>query len=367
MTTGSLRSSIRLALALGAIACVAAACAYRHEKGDAGGISGGNRNQSGGGSPSFAEVRDRVIGPECSGCHAGFVEYGQAYAKRDAIRDRVFVVGNMPKGGKLTDDESALLRAWLDAGAPEPAIASPAASPTPQSTAGSIETAPRPDTAPTWNDVQSGFFKPNCTKCHSGPDADGGIDLTDYDQVKGNADDILDQVFVERAMPPKPQLYARMTEASKNLLTRWMDAGMTPPEGYVPPAPNPSASASASAAPAPLSSPEPVSSPSTPPSPQPVPAITLQPADASSAWTRMQNEFFAPFCITCHSGPRPKGRLDLTDFDAAHAAADKIRKTVLEKGSMPPSRIRAKMAQGDFDKLQAWLDAGAPNSSEPRP
>ncbi|MFB3907552.1 MAG: hypothetical protein ACE15D_04020 [Candidatus Eisenbacteria bacterium] len=80
-----------------------------------------------GGDVTFTEQVHPVMERSCS-CHqpGGIMypqvpldTYARAYARRSAIRLKVWEQRAMPPGGGLTEDERALFRDWVDAGAPE--------------------------------------------------------------------------------------------------------------------------------------------------------------------------------------------------------------------------------------------------------
>jgi uncharacterized membrane protein len=45
--------------------------------------------------------------------------YANAHAKAASIKNRVFVLKNMPLGGTLTPDQRQLFASWADGGAPQ--------------------------------------------------------------------------------------------------------------------------------------------------------------------------------------------------------------------------------------------------------
>jgi uncharacterized membrane protein len=78
-------------------------------------------------APDFAEVTAKVFKPRCNSCHnAALMQgntrldtYANAKEKADEVREQVFELKLMPQGSSLTEDESWLLKAWLDADAPQ--------------------------------------------------------------------------------------------------------------------------------------------------------------------------------------------------------------------------------------------------------
>ncbi len=77
---------------------------------------------------TYAEVRE-IFQAKCSLCHnpgtggnpPNWLDYSVAAGRLNSIKNRVFVVKDMPVVGmpELTEEEARKLKAWLDAGAPE--------------------------------------------------------------------------------------------------------------------------------------------------------------------------------------------------------------------------------------------------------
>jgi len=76
----------------------------------------------------YAEVRAQVFEKHCVNCHLGSAAFGglslgafaTTKARADEIKARVLSASpTMPPGGAIPGDAAAVLRAWLDAGAPE--------------------------------------------------------------------------------------------------------------------------------------------------------------------------------------------------------------------------------------------------------
>ncbi|MGE0634405.1 MAG: hypothetical protein AB7O96_18460 [Pseudobdellovibrionaceae bacterium] len=70
---------------------------------------------------SWENVSARVFAIRCDGCHKKFQVYENVKHEIDDIEMAVFMLGTMPKEGTLTEAESRLLEAWIQAGAPEKA------------------------------------------------------------------------------------------------------------------------------------------------------------------------------------------------------------------------------------------------------
>lgn len=68
-------------------------------------------------------------------------------------------------------------------------------------------------------------------------------------------------------------------------------------------------------------------------------------------------------CIPCHSGAKPKGKLDLSRrAGAARVLADGLFETRVEQDEMPPER---KLPAAEKAAFKAWLARGAPWGSDP--
>jgi len=74
----------------------------------------------------WATINEKVIKANCIRCHTAnnedynFETYAGVKALAPQILDAVFVRASMPpRNRKIPDDQKALLKAWLDAGAPE--------------------------------------------------------------------------------------------------------------------------------------------------------------------------------------------------------------------------------------------------------
>jgi len=67
----------------------------------------------------FSEVKP-VFENRCKSCHYqphwDWTKYETAYPKRHTIKTRVWVLRNMPAGGKITEDERKLIRDWVNDG-----------------------------------------------------------------------------------------------------------------------------------------------------------------------------------------------------------------------------------------------------------
>ncbi len=75
------------------------------------------------------------------------------------------------------------------------------------------------------------------------------------------------------------------------------------------------------------------------------------------------SDILATNCTGCHSGQSPDAGLDLTTYDnvvnAAVRIRDRINRPAGASGVMPQT---GRMSQCNIDKINAWINAGAPNN-----
>lgn len=69
---------------------------------------------------TFADVKP-IFEFNCKYCHHqkvwDWTDYGTAFAKKDLIRQRVWVLRNMPLGREMPESDRARIRDWVDQGA----------------------------------------------------------------------------------------------------------------------------------------------------------------------------------------------------------------------------------------------------------
>lgn len=255
-----------------------AGCNYQVKK-DLGGATangGGNTGSGAGPGPgkvqasiSFENVSTQVLKPECSKCHSEFATYagvmddvtpGQSAASPLFARLKNNG-GDMPARGKpmISDEAAALIRDWIDAGAPEkvavitlkpvepapevPPVAPPVTAPAPP-VAPPIAPPAQSAVAPTFTDLEAKVFSQKCTMCHSDARKAAGFSLENYEGLAGNArlivpgDSSKSGIYVsvilappatEPYMPPKRAVAAGfakvLTEDESAALKAWIDAG----------------------------------------------------------------------------------------------------------------------------------------------
>ena len=114
---------------------------------------------------SFQLVQQGIFSPRCVSCHGtsggvSLESYASVKANLSKIERVALVDKVMPPPPKpsLNSSEQALLRAWIDAGAPE--TPDPGATPTPTPT-------PLPPLEPKFASIKKRIFEQRCTGCHS--------------------------------------------------------------------------------------------------------------------------------------------------------------------------------------------------------
>ena len=198
---------------------------------------------------SFLEIKTKILNVACARCHfAGspdgdFTTYGttlNVVVPGQSARSLLFTEvqsNDMPKRGKpLTDVEKALIRDWIDGGAPEFAresdpvpTATPAPAPKPNPTpnatplpvpkpqptpVGTPVPAPKPppvptptpQAPPTFVDVKAKIFDQKCIMCHSDAKRVANFSLENYDLV------VADARLVQPGQPLKSGIYVSVTD-----------------------------------------------------------------------------------------------------------------------------------------------------------
>jgi cytochrome c5 len=199
---------------------------------------------------AFDEVYTRVFKAYCTKCHTDFANYanvmedvvpGNSAASPLFARLKNNVGGDMPGKGNpmIPDAAAALIRDWIDSGAPEKLSKEPAqpTGPTPQPTPVS---GPEPVVTPTFTDLEVKVFSKKCTTCHSNIEKAAGFSLENYDDLVSNArlivagDSSKSGIFISVSgnvpyMPPKRAVAAGftkvLTDDEKGALKAWIDAG----------------------------------------------------------------------------------------------------------------------------------------------
>lgn len=173
---------------------------------------------------------------------------------------------------------------------------------------------------PDYATVNSLILGPKCVSCHSsGGGNDGGVNLETYANVRAQINRIIFVTVESREMPPRTPL----SERENQLLTNWADAGA--PETVVGIGEKPDLS------------------------------IEKGPND----WAKLNEKFFVPKCVACHSSEQADGGVDLSTLAAVKANAAKVFESVIIKGTMPLEPYPA-VTPPERRVLLKWFDAGMP-------
>lgn len=167
----------------------------------------------------FATVKSKVLDAACVRCHSGanprggvrLETYQQVFEIRDSLRVQVETGAMPPRPPGLSPEQKALVLAWVDSGAPQTTVVTPAPEPEPEA----------PVSIPTFAEVRAKVFVPHCVKCHSHEGAKGGVNLEDFASAKKYASEIaftLDTDDMPRRAPALPP-------ELKAIVYAWIDGG----------------------------------------------------------------------------------------------------------------------------------------------
>lgn len=175
----------------------------------------------------FATVKSKVLDAACVRCHSGanprggvrLETYQQVFEIRDSLRAQVDTGAMPPRPPGLSPEQKSLVLAWVDSGAPETTVVTPAPEPVPLP-------APEPEpeapvSIPTFAEVSAKVFVPHCVKCHSHDGAKGGVNLENFASAKKHASEIaftLDTDDMPRRAPALPP-------ELKAIVYAWIDGG----------------------------------------------------------------------------------------------------------------------------------------------
>ncbi len=178
----------------------------------------------------FADTQDRN---SCIGCHGEgisirLVSYADYLANLDKVKLRVLEERNMPRPAGLSPSKLAIVRQWIEQGAPEFGSVPSEPDPMPTTTTTLPPVPPTTTTLPPvdpistvvdFAEVESKVFSLSCAGCHG---ADGFIEpsLITYEDFKSNLDLVVSRVLVQKNMPrrglPPEQL---------KIVQAWIDGG----------------------------------------------------------------------------------------------------------------------------------------------
>lgn len=183
---------------------------------------------------SYQRIREEILVPKCFNCHGGGLAFGgvsldtyeSAVAWANVIRFEV-ESGQMPPPGLpgLSDEERALVLAWVDTGVP---ALPPAVEECEEETEG-IEIpspAPTPEPEPemiSFADVKSQVFQTRCLICHSSAAGNvAGINLETYENVL-NVLTLVKATLDAGTMPPAA--FPPLSNEERALVLDWIEAG----------------------------------------------------------------------------------------------------------------------------------------------
>jgi mono/diheme cytochrome c family protein len=180
--------------------------------------------------PGYNTLKALVLSNNCLGCHSQgnskhtlLDDFAHAKAEYDDIGKAIFKGKFMPPNGKLSDNERALIGAWLQADGPENDVAAadlpnPKPLPTPEPIA-----SPAPEPILSYQDMYTLIFNPRCIGCHNVNHDSAGIRVDDYALVKKFADKIEKEIS-GGTMPPK-RAGGALPPNEQAFVKAWFDAG----------------------------------------------------------------------------------------------------------------------------------------------
>jgi uncharacterized membrane protein len=186
---------------------------------------------------SAREVLQSVIDAACIRCHSGAAPkggvrletYADVFGQAANVRLQVESGAMPPRPPGLSVEQKSLLFAWVDSGAPETTVLTPAPSPTPAPIPTPSPT-PGPSPSPTppvvgaipdFETVSREVFVPHCLKCHDNTTQKGNVNLEVYALAKSVTNEIafaLDTDDMPRRAPALPP-------ELKAIVYAWIDGG----------------------------------------------------------------------------------------------------------------------------------------------
>jgi uncharacterized membrane protein len=180
---------------------------------------------------SFSDVMTEVFQPKCITCHGSsggvsLVDFQSARQFLKEIEQAALIENRMPKSpvSPLTDRERLILRAWIDAGAPErPAVGEPKPLP------------PEPVLEATFDSIRSQILEKKCVLCHKAGGKAERIPLSTREDllnspleivIPGNPEEsmlmIVTQAGARKPMPPKSSGITPLTAEQIDIVGRWI-------------------------------------------------------------------------------------------------------------------------------------------------
>lgn len=217
-----------------------------------------------GASITFVDDIQPLFEKNCSACHnassaiPNWSDYNAVVAKQDRLFNRVIVVGDMPLGLKLSDDDKKMLATWLktglvyknesqlidngqaaignsdnpggnpiesvppvsDGNIPSDGGGSSNSNPTipPVNENNPIPVIPNPSVVD-FSFITENIFTKYCSTCHY--EGSPFPNWNDYQTVLSKVDRLKDRVLVKKDMP----MGIEMPDADREILRQWLDAG----------------------------------------------------------------------------------------------------------------------------------------------
>lgn len=183
-------------------------------------------------SPDFSSVKELVFSGRCVSCHQQYNNYQGVIRELSAIQAAVNS-NRMPKsGGPLTDNQKAILSAWIAKGAPNQ-VGSPSEPNLPVA----LE--------PTWDSLSENVIFPKCLVCHNPQGQAKFLDLSsrqvmfdNRNRVFGGGAKLIDLEAPEESyllqilnddeepMPPTWSNIPRLTQDELKTLNQWLSRGL---------------------------------------------------------------------------------------------------------------------------------------------
>ncbi len=186
-------------------------------------------------SVSYSQVKSEVFQSKCIACHGNsgginLESYSGAYQNLQAIKKSVFNARTMPKSpySALSQRQSEVLLAWIEAGGPEKPLGG-----------GEVEPEPEPKPIePTYPSIRKHVLEMKCISCHTPGESAGRIPLVTKQDlldspldlvVPGEPEEsgltIVLEPGARKFMPPRDSGISPVTEEEKNAIRIWIQNG----------------------------------------------------------------------------------------------------------------------------------------------
>jgi hypothetical protein len=250
------RNALRSAFLWGALFFISTGCDFQYLKtntdgrpvqgeGEARTAEGDRGTRTvGQGTISFAKVTTEIFRPKCMTCHAKrepiLTDYASIVRVLPQIERAVLIEQTMPRRGRVAEplsaDLQALLREWIEKGAPEfveeRAVDEPA--PTPDPVPPAVDNGSQSLARPVgFSALKKTFLDPYCTTCHYKDNEDGLLALDTHAAVVALKDKV--ELYAigaagNRSVPPEdrmpPARFDQPGPEAKAVLLLWLADGM---------------------------------------------------------------------------------------------------------------------------------------------